>query len=254
MATPCTLRADEPPSGPDTSPARTNEAEMTKSFQVVEEGSFSRRALQVAVNLLKSPLSTVGQDFQNAPLSLGQVVTDSRRCGIRARKKAYHDRAGLLLELRLRLSGRKAPVHDLLRASPPLFDETATIKDPGDQRIAKARGVIPLEFGHRHARWQEAQTGDFQSVIVCGHEDGPAGDRVVAVADRVDEGFPPYPVSGKRQRAPKQPFWVSGVTPWYQMPRGDHHRLTARNAGSASTITPKSAFSTRGHRRSAFWA
>ena len=36
MATLSIHRAHEPPSGPDTSPARPNEAEMTQQFQVVK--------------------------------------------------------------------------------------------------------------------------------------------------------------------------------------------------------------------------
>ena len=52
---------------------------VSVQFQVVEERSFGRRALQVTVNLLQSPLAAIGQDFQNVPLSFGQVVTNSRR-------------------------------------------------------------------------------------------------------------------------------------------------------------------------------
>ena len=81
MATLSIFRAHQPPSGPDPSSARTNEAELTQQSQIVEQGSFGRRALQAAVDLLKSSLPAIGQDLQDLPLPFSQVVTDPQRCG-----------------------------------------------------------------------------------------------------------------------------------------------------------------------------
>jgi hypothetical protein len=78
-------------------------------------------------------------------------------------------------------------MHDLLRAAPPLLDQPTTMEDPGNQRVAKAGGVVPLEFGHGDAGGQQAKAGDFQPVIVDGDENRPTGDRVIAVAERIDQ-------------------------------------------------------------------
>ena len=56
--------------------------------------------------------------------------------------------------------------------------------------VAEAGGVVPLEVGHGDSRRQEPQAGDFQPVIENGNEDGSPGDRIVPVADRIDQGFP----------------------------------------------------------------
>jgi len=90
IATLSIFRAHQPPSGPNPSPARADEAELTQQFQVVEEGSFGRRAIQTAVYLLKSSLPAIGQDLQDVPLPFSQVVTDSQRCSIGAREEANH--------------------------------------------------------------------------------------------------------------------------------------------------------------------
>lgn len=104
--------------------------------------------------------------------------------------KPDHDGTGLLREFGLRLAGGHAPGDDLLGASSPLLDQPATVEDSGDQRVAQPGGTVLLEVGHGDSRRQQPQAGDFQPVIINGNEDRSPGDRVIPVADGIDQGFP----------------------------------------------------------------
>jgi hypothetical protein len=57
----------------------------------------------------------------------------------RPSNKQHHHSIGLLLELGFRLARGNTPVHDLLRATAPLFNQPATVEDTGDQRILAKR-------------------------------------------------------------------------------------------------------------------
>ena len=104
-------------------------------------------------------------------MPIGQVVADPQRRMVACRSKPDDDGTGSLLELGLRLAGGHAPVHDFLRASPPLFDQSAAIEDPGDQRVAKAGAVVRFRSATVIPGGKQPGAGDFQPIIVDGDED-----------------------------------------------------------------------------------
>ena len=168
---------EPPPSSRGTS-TRINQPDFFQHLQVVAERPRGWRLGEPGEDLSKTPPLPVTQHLEDLSLPIRQIVTYPQRRVVSGREESDDDRTGLLLELGLRLADGHAPSDDFLGASTPLLDQPSTVEDPGDQRVAEAGGVVPLEVGHGDSRRQEPQAGDFQPVIENGNEDGSPGDRI----------------------------------------------------------------------------
>jgi hypothetical protein len=134
----------EPPSSGDRPSCRLKQINFLEKLQVVSKRAWGGAIRQVFQNVPDTSSLAIAQNQQDSPLPVRQVVAHPQRRMVAAGAEPHCHRSSLFLELRLQLSRRHAPVHNLLRASAPLLDQSTTIEDSGDQRIGRGRGMISL--------------------------------------------------------------------------------------------------------------
>ena len=134
-----------PPAGVGTTALSFNQSILTQETQIHLQSSQAWRILQAGENILDLPHPSVAQKKQNPSLPFGQIMAYPQRRMVAAREKPHHNRPGLFLELRFRLSRRHTPFDDLLRSPAPLFNQSSAIEDLRNKQTARARNVVPLQ-------------------------------------------------------------------------------------------------------------
>jgi hypothetical protein len=131
----------------------------------------------------------IRKNLKNLPLPLRQVVRNSVRRHVFARQKPHDYFSGSLFELRLRVTRSPAEFDDLLRATPPSLDETAPIKHLSNEWIPRLGRVLAFQIRHGDFSRERSSARNLQAVVKDGDTHGTTRNRIITVAQRVDERF-----------------------------------------------------------------
>jgi len=87
------------------------------------------------------------------------------------------------------MSGFNTQLDNLLRAASPAFDKASSVEDVGDHGISGAGPVVPLQVIHLQSERKNPITPYFQAVVIDCQTDRPSSLRIVAMANRINQGF-----------------------------------------------------------------